>query len=243
MKKIACFIIAILTLLYTSFNVYGEQSCDFTKCQYTKFNDAQKWEILELEKNCNFSSSPIIGGSVVAITATTQDYIAVALKNGTILIYKNGLLYNTLKINTAYGSYFVFSKDENLIIYIYRGYCYEIAVDGECINIIDFDEKDHYTSNFLREKAAVTSVEVNEKIYERKHYGISNLIGDAGYCKVIESSQDGEMTLYESFGPRLHGLFLLMMFIIAFFIVPIFILQNIRKHKGNPRTQGDGSLS
>lgn len=208
-------------------NVYAEQSYDLSKCKYTKLNEPQIWEMVDLEKNYS-SSSSIIGGNVVSIASTTQGYVAVALENGTILIYKNGLLYNTFKINTAYGTYFVFSNEENLIIYIYRGYCYEITVNGEEIGIIDFEEKDNYTSDFLREKASVISVEADGKKYERKHCGISNLIGDVGYCKVIESSKDGEKVVYESFGPRLHGLLLLLL-IIVIFTVPPFILYKIKR--------------
>lgn len=209
-------------------NVYAEQSNDFNKCKYTKHNEQQIWEMLDLEKN--YTSSSIIGRNVVSIASTTQGYIAVALENGTILIYKNGLLYNTFKIDTAHGAYFVFSNEENLIIYIYRGYCYEIAVNGEEIGIIDFDEKDNYTSDFLREKAAIISVEVDGKKYERERYGISNLIGDAGYCKVVESSKDGEKVIYESFGPRLHGLLLVLLIIVTLTIL-VFILHKFQNNK------------
>ena len=116
-KKFICFLIAVL--LYMNLNVYAEQSKDFNKCEYTKHNEPQIWEMLDLEKN--YTSSSIIGRNVVSIASTTQGYIAVALENGTILIYKNGLLYNTFKIDTAYGAYFVFSNEENLRSYIYIG--------------------------------------------------------------------------------------------------------------------------
>ena len=230
-NKITIFFLLLIVLMVCFSMFFTANVCSATICELeaVPYSFQERNEFLNSIKLQKYTTTQTNSSSIVNMDVSQNGYVALTLKNRTIMVYDDDGVLVKQFVFKSHGSYYVRWNESNLALFFVReNSVVEFTLDHEIVGVYYVELSSQMISE-IRNKT--TDIVGNDT------YKIENKLFFAGYTTLIKTDKEGnEIILYNSnLSSTVINAIIIVVFVLGFTLIPFLILRKQIIHVSKKR--------